>query len=271
MASINYQSALVCCKGCVRGNNEDNFYFLGDYMKLKEMDAGAHIVTSGSKDRQTYAIFDGMGGEQYGEKAAFFAAEMFMQQEGVLFNDLQKNVADYARTASLNIYEYAQKHNSAGMGSTFAGLLIQKGKALAVNVGDSRVYRLRDQCLELMTKDHSYVYDLYLAGRLTREQARKHPRNNVITRYLGMPEDKIDDDFIFVEPLELCYQDRFMLCSDGLCDLLSDAQIEEILVRQATPDGAATALAQAALELGGKDNITCIVTDVLDKKLKRES
>ena len=267
--SKNYQSALVCSKGCVRGNNEDNFYFLGDRMQLREMDAGAHIVYSGSKEKQAYAIFDGMGGEENGEQAASIAAETFAEMEDNFFGQEAKNeVNSFARKASAKILDYARKHQSTGQGTTFAGLIIFGQQALVANVGDSRVYLLRDQHLELVTKDHSYVYELYLSGKLTEEQARKHPKNNVITHFLGTSEEKIGSDFVFIDQFKLYHQDRFMLCSDGVSDLLSNRQIEELLVNNKKPDDAATALVQTALELSGKDNTTCIVVDIFNPKLK---
>lgn len=268
--SSTYQSALICTKGCVRGNNEDNFYFLGDRMTLGEMDEGAHIVYTGSKGKQAYAIFDGMGGEENGEQAACISAETFAESEDAFFGEGgAKALSSFARRASARIQAYAKKHQCAGQGSTFAGLVIRGNQALVANVGDSRVYLMRNRHLDMVSKDHSYVYRLYLAGQLTAEQARKHPKANVITHYLGMAEEKIGPDFVYTDQFKLYHQDRFMLCSDGLSDLLSNQQIQELLIENKTPDDAVKALVHKALELGGKDNTTCIVVDIIDPRLKR--
>ncbi len=259
----DYSSAVVCSKGCTRGNNEDNFYFLGDRMLLKEMDEGAHIVYTGSDDKQSYAIFDGMGGGDSGEVAASIAAELFAKMEDRFYQEhAERELLEYARRASDQIYDYAQKHLTTGQGSTFAGLILYKGRAFVVNVGDSRVYLHRNKKLEVVTKDHSYVYELFQEGKLTEEQARKHPKNNVITHYLGMQKNKLRDEFAYADSFRICRGDRFMLCSDGLCDLLSREEIQQVLNDEKKPDEAAVSLVRKALELGGKDNATCIVVDV---------
>lgn len=267
MGNVTYQSALVCSKGCVRSNNEDNFCFLGDYAQLNEMDAGAHITASGRDACQAYAVFDGMGGGESGEQASFMAARLFAQTN--LFTDaVPQEMELFVRKASQTVNDYAKRHHCSGQGTTFAGLLIRDEMAFVGNVGDSRVYLLRGKKLEMVSRDHSQVYNMYLNGQLTLEQARKHPRNNVITHYLGMAAEAIGEDYQYMDSFKLYYKDRFMLCSDGLCDLISNEKIEKMLLDNPTPDGAAAALVNMALELGGKDNVTCIVVDVLNRKLK---
>ena len=269
--SDNYRSAVVCTKGCVRGNNEDSFCFLGEWMPLEEMDAGAHILYSGSREKQAYAIFDGMGGGDSGEIAASTAAELFSETQDSFFGeDGLKALERFARNASVRIAEGAKKKNAAGEGSTFAGLIIRDGQALVCNVGDSRVYLVRKDALELVTRDHSHVYEMYLAGKLTLEQARKHPRSNVITHYLGMDQTKIGEDFIYSDSFKLYDRDRFMLCSDGVSDLISHSEILEVLKTREDPDEAACELISRALEYGGKDNATCIVVDIQDSRLKQD-
>ena len=267
-----YRSALICAKGCVRSNNEDNFYFLGDRLRLSEMDGGAHIACTGGKERQAYAIFDGMGGEESGEEAACAAAEAFAGAEESLYGgDIKKALDTFARSCTAQIAKNAEEHRYNGHGSTFAALIITGERAVVANVGDSRVYLMRGRELNHVTRDHSFVYNLYLDGKLTLEQARKHPRSNVISHYLGQGPDRVGEDFVFTDSFKLYADDRFMLCSDGVCDLLSDARIKTLLLENPTADAAATALVAEALELGGKDNTTCIVVDVLDKRLpKRE-
>lgn len=256
------EAAVVCSIGCVRGNNEDNFYFLGDYLQLDEMNDGAHIVHMTAEPRQIYAILDGVGGSDSGECASVMAAKALHSCQETIFEDPEKETEKYASETSRQIYKEAVRMGARNMGTTMALLCLHGKEALAANVGDSRVYRLRDGKLELLTKDHSYVYQMYLANKLTLEQARKHRMNNVITRYLGMDPEKMPIPFVYEASHEIQCGDRYMLCSDGVCDLLSQEELQKILSRPHTADQTATELVSLSLELGGKDNTTCIVLDV---------
>ena len=129
-----------------------------------------------------------------------------------------------------------------------------------VNVGDSRAYVLRQGRLRQVSKDHSFVQDLVDQGQITKEEARNHPRRNIVTRALGIePDVRVDS-----AKLPLIKGDRFLLCSDGLVDEIDDEHIEEILNQHTETQTAADALLQAANDNGGRDNITVIVADVLE-------
>ena len=135
------------------------------------------------------------------------------------------------------------------------------------NVGDSRVYVLRNGKLIQVSMDHTRIYQMMLAGQLTKEQVRNHPDSNRIDHYLGMPKDRISNDFVFHKNCSLCNSDRIFLCSDGVSDLMSDEKIEEILSNNAAPMDAAKQLIEYALEMSGKDNATVIVADVTGAQL----
>ena len=128
------------------------------------------------------------------------------------------------------------------------------------NVGDSRTYLFRHDRLRRVTVDHSYVQELVATGHITEDEARTHPRRNIITRALGIEPDVRVDWWT----LPLIRGDRFVLCSDGLVDEVDDADIASILVDATDPQTAADALVAAANAAGGRDNITVIVLDVLD-------
>ena len=271
MANDTYRAALVCTKGCVRTNNEDNFYFMGEYMPLNRMDQGDHLLWSGSNLYQAYAVFDGMGGEDNGEMASSMSAEQFAAAQGQMeTGDVLNKIRDYVRETSESVAQDAAKRKAHGQGSTFAAVIIVNGVAYIANVGDSRVYLMREGKLTVVSQDHSYVYELFMAGRLTREQARKHPKNNVITHFLGMGSEQIKDDFVYTDSFKLYEKDRLILCSDGICDLMSDATMETLLNAASTPDQAVQSLTREALEMGGKDNATCICVEVLDKQLRKK-
>ena len=204
-----------------------------------------------------YAVADGMGGHRAGDLASALAIETLTAcaQLGPLSVDAVLAALDDANHAIV------QRGEADGMGTTVTGLAsIQTagGSHLMVfNVGDSRVYRVADGRLDQVTVDHSEVQELVLSGTLTRDQARIHPRRNIVTRALGCALVLRPDHWL----LPAIAGDRYLLCSDGLFTELSD---DRILALLAAPDAqqAATALVTAANDAGGHDNITVIVIDV---------
>lgn len=263
-ATLKTSAALVCSIGCVRKNNEDNFYFMGDVLTLKNINEGAHIVQNFTKPTQMYAVLDGMGGQNSGERASCIAAELLEHQADKIMNgNPAKTLVEYAHGASKVIYEdgISQGLSKAGQGTTLAVLCLKDQAAHVANVGDSRVYVLRQGELRQVSQDHSLVGALYRTGQITELQARLHPKNNVIEQFIGMDPDKMPKKYVHYVNEPLFRGDRFMLCSDGLTDLVPEGQIRHFLANCATPDEAASKLVMAALELGGKDNTTCIILD----------
>jgi len=203
-----------------------------------------------------YAIADGMGGHGAGDLASALAIETLTgcARLGVL------SVPDVLATLDAANQTIA-RHEPAGMGTTVTGLASLEtagGDHLMVfNVGDSRVYRVVGGRLDQVTVDHSEVQELVLAGRITPEQARTHPRRNVITRALGSDRALRVDHWL----LPALAGDRYLLCSDGLFSELAEDQILPLLTG-GDPQRAATALVDAANDAGGHDNITVIVVDI---------
>ncbi len=149
-----------------------------------------------------------------------------------------------------------------GMGATLALVLLMGGRAYAANVGDSRVYGLRRGRLTQFSVDHSVVSELLEAGHITPGEAENHSARGVVTQYMGMPEG--------VEPLVrssmLDRGDCFLLCTDGLTDLLSERTIAEILAAEVDPQVASDRLVAAANRAGGTDNITVVVVNWADER-----
>ena len=129
---------------------------------------------------------------------------------------------------------------------------------MTLNIGDSRVYLVRDGAIVQITTDHSVVQELVAAGRLSPEEAENHPYGNVITRAVG-PSEGVTPDYVRLDVIE---GDRFVICSDGLTKELTDYGIRHFLDENPDPADAASAMLEAALENGGRDNITIIVLDV---------
>jgi PPM family protein phosphatase len=204
-----------------------------------------------------YAVADGMGGHGSGDIASRLAVETLGRC--VMLRPLFTEAVLHALAEANQVIIEHDGPNRMGTTITgLAGLETLGGDRLMVfNVGDSRVYRLADGQLEQLTVDHSEVQELVLAGVLTREQARTHPRRNVVTRALGGGPDLAADHWL----VPAAVGDRFLICSDGLTGELSDEELAALLAA-ASPQQAAEALVAAANDAGGHDNITALVVDV---------
>jgi len=213
-------------------------------------------------DPPLFAIADGMGGAQAGEVASRLAAAAIA--EGERGGHGETDVAELVQAANARVYGHAVEDPAvAGMGTTVTVAVVDAAAGTVVigHVGDSRAYRIRDERLEQLTADHSLVAELVRTGRLTPEQAVGHPHRSVITRAVGT-EPSVDVDTFTLETVQ---RDLYLLCSDGLTDMVPD---EEILAVADTagrePDAVARMLVEAANRAGGDDNITVIVFEVTE-------
>ncbi|MGB3680883.1 MAG: Stp1/IreP family PP2C-type Ser/Thr phosphatase, partial [Rubrobacteraceae bacterium] len=223
--------------GKVRQNNEDSL-----------------LVGEGT-DSSLFAVADGVGGSEAGEVASGITVEALMELEpDVSFGTV-------IQAANQRILSAAQDDEKlAGMGTTVVAVRFTGSQddptAEVAHVGDSRVYLSRDGEMEPLTEDHSLVAELVRSGDLTRAQAAEHPQKNLITRALGADEDVEVDTMV----LPVKAGDRFLLCSDGLSDMVPEDRIAEILTGPSeNPEGPARQLLSEALEAGGADNITIVL------------
>ncbi|MGI6689373.1 MAG: serine/threonine-protein phosphatase [Clostridiales bacterium] len=249
--------------GCERGNNEDNFFFNGDYMAMDSMDKGAWIDESFSESVQLYAVCDGMGGAQYGERASTMTVRKMsplLVKAGS--GDLDALVDAFCREASDEVNEDGGKQGAKYQGTTLAMVVLRRNMAHVYNVGDSRVYLLRGKGIRQLSRDHSEVSRMVDAGLLTREQAQKHPRANVISQYIGIDPGEKPKDFVYAHKENLFRHDRLLLCSDGISDLLTDSEILRISLENPSAKDVVKNLSLRAMELSGKDNMTTIVLDL---------
>ena len=214
-------------------------------------------------EENLYVVADGMGGHNAGEVASALAVTTLKAgaRTGIdsveRFRELvqQANTAIY--TASLD------DSTQSGMGTTLTALSIVAGeepRVLVANVGDARTYMWRNNALTRLSVDHSYVQELVNEGIITPEEARVHPRRNIVTRALGIDRSVVVDVFSHL----VRTGDRIVLCSDGLVDEVSDADIAVVLGQHSDPQDTAEALVMVANTAGGRDNTTVIVIDVLD-------
>lgn len=207
------------------------------------------------ESRAVFAVADGMGGHLAGEVASRMAIEavqrMARENERPGISALREAVA----CAHETILAHAQDHiECAGMGTTLSVLWLGENYAYIAHVGDSRIYRLREGSLTQITQDHSLVEELVRAGLITREQARTHPRRNIITRALGTHGEN-EPDLLVTDVQD---GDVFLLCTDGLTGMVPDDEIERTL-RDCGIEAAADRLLALALDAGGRDNVTLIL------------
>jgi protein phosphatase len=212
------------------------------------------------------AVADGMGGHSAGEVASAIAIEELAalrgrgpwENETAATDDLKQAIL----RANRRIREMAATDRKLnGMGTTLVALLEDGDMVHVANVGDSRGYLLRQGELSQVTVDHSLVQELVDDGRLSPEDAERHPQRSVITRALGIdPEVEFD---LFTYKLQV--GDRLLLCSDGLSDVVEPAQIRKVLLRVRNAHRAARELVTVANAHGGPDNITVIVVDAVDE------
>ena len=214
-------------------------------------------------ERPVFLVADGMGGHEDGQAAAREVVAAFRPLAGddwLTASDLRRAI----RAASDRVAALARGGRLPG--STIAGAVLTQdaGQAgwLVFNIGASRVYRLgADDPLEQISVDHSHVQEMLESGRLTRSTAQGHARRNVITRALGAGMRGVPEADQWLVPVTA--GDRLVICTDGLTTEVTDPLIAATLLSVADPEDAARALVQAALDAGGRDNVTVIVIDVV--------
>ena len=244
------EAACGCHIGKIRKNNEDNFFFAGKYLDSDNMGLETPLYYKDSLKRGfALAVFDGMGGENFGE-AASYAAASEMQR-------IKRKLKEHFRSKKVFVCKLVDQLNSAvvrakkelctdRMGTTMVGLHFGLRRVYISNIGDSRAYRLRDNELEQLSQDHV----LKIPGK----EGKKTP----LTQHLGIdPEDMLIEPYIVKH--KLLAGDMYLLCSDGLTDMLTNYEISCLMHNAVDMETCATQLVQAALDKGGRDNITVIV------------
>lgn len=227
------------------------------------------LVRSNNQDQllcadPLFAVADGMGGAAAGEVASAIAVEALARHFASAEVEGPDALRQATQAANRAVWEAALANpDRRGMGTTLVALALIDAEHLAVvNVGDSRLYLLRDGELRQVTADHNLVAELVAEGRISEEEAEMHPRRNIMTRALGV-EPEVDVDLFIETPLA---GDRYLLCSDGLSRELRDHQIASLLSRFADPTDAARELVEEAKRRGGNDNVTVVVVDLVDHK-----
>lgn len=233
--------------GCVREANEDS----GRHVKP--------IDTVIKNKRGTLTVVaDGMGGHASGEVASQMAIELISY---FYYADEESSAPEALRNAiqraNTEIYETSVSDEKFfGMGTTLVALVLLEKTGYAAHVGDSRLYRLRNNKLKLLTMDHSQVMEMVKGGIITMDEARNHEDKNVILRAVGT---QMTVDVEVSEPFKVLPADEFLLCSDGLSDMVEDEVIEAVWASAKDIHEASENLVEKAKEFGGHDNVTAAI------------
>lgn len=245
--------AMLSHPGNVRSNNEDTVAFALPQGNGPEFDGDALLL-----------VADGMGGHAAGEVASRIAADVlyrrFFAGAGRPVHEI---LAECFRQANAEIFEAGQQNPEyAGMGTTCTAIAVRNNYAWLAHVGDSRAYIMRNDDFRQISEDHTLVAELVRRGSLTREEAAASPERNVILKALGTAATvapKIWDEGMPLQP-----DDRLLLCSDGLSDLVTDTMMQELIATR-SPLDACQALIDAALAAGGHDNVSVGVFHLTDQ------
>ena len=249
---MHYEIFYSCIShiGNVRSVNQDNLICNDTYMENPDPKTAFVLNGSSLTNRHTLVgIFDGMGGEECGEVASYIAAKE-ASQISVQKNDGILALTNYCTQANAKICEYAESHSISAMGTTAALLLFTKNKITLCNIGDSKIFRFANDKIEQISKDHVVISAF----------GTKPP----LSQNLGIPPSQL-----LIEPYfsqgHYNNGDKYLICSDGLTDMLTLEEIEKIIACQPY-DKAASNLVNQALKNGGKDNVTVILLEIKHKK-----
>ncbi len=235
------RSSGITDTGSKRKNNQDSIFFSDEPV--------------GSLPN-LYIVADGMGGHRAGDKASRMAIDITV--DFIKNSTIENPIAILKRAmiyANNEIYKSANKDpDLVGMGTTMVAAVALDDKLYVANVGDSRLYVVNNEIRQI-TMDHSLVEEMIRSGELERKKGRNHPEKNIITKAMGSRDEVIPDFFeIDMEP-----GDRYVICSDGLSNMVEDDEIRDIVVDYADIKDATKALVDRANYYGGSDNISVVL------------
>lgn len=262
MYTLNYVA--ITHPGNVRDNNEDNFYIDGNWKQ--DENQKTHKVTGFVKNgKLIVAVCDGMGGCAKGEQASRIAVETMGEYDKHIrvckAPHLWQSPKYYTGMVNNRICEEMKKQKIE-MGTTLAMLEFYEDCVVAGNLGDSRIYRYRNQELVQLSTDHTVVERMFRLGQITEEEKETHPMRHRITQYLGIRPDEMIVEPAITQLKAINVSDCYLICSDGLTDMLRKKEILEIIEQSDSMEETAENLVKAALGAGGKDNITVILVQV---------
>lgn len=253
---FDIEAACGCFSGNLRNQNEDNFYFRKKHLPIKHKGLKSPLKYRGNTDDTVlFAVFDGMGGESNGEEASYIASEIFakeIKQLDYLVVDGKEFLVNTCSKASNEIYQKAKEKQVGTMGSTVAALYFPQEEVFSCNVGDSKVFRIRGGQMSQISKDHTDE------NLLSVMEVKKKP---VLLQYLGMPEKTMIVD-PFVSKGDLASGDYYIVCSDGVTDTVSPAEIYEATKKCKNTEDIVRKIMSIIAVREGADNATLIAIKV---------
>lgn len=250
-------------RGNVRAHNEDNILVDGKFRQSLDEDK-VFIRSDRSEGPYTYGVFDGLGGEAYGEQASLIGALGLCEMDR---RDLVKDVEEYISAVNKSIINEAATKETRTIGTTAAVLHIENEKALIFNVGDSRVYLLRNGEIDILSKDHTVVQSMIDCGFLKEEDRTSNSHAGELTQYLGMTTEDGIEPAAYIEEIDVLDGDIFLLCSDGLYGELSTDEIRDYLEKEKNSEVKEITLKLMNLALKKKalDNISVIICKAIEE------
>jgi len=211
-----------------------------------------------------FIVADGLGGHNGGEVASAMAIDFFtrfLREDRDVCGGLLDAMMAALSFANAGIYGHAEASPELfGMGTTFSACSLSGGRLFIVHIGDSRIYRITKSGIAQLTDDHSYVNEMVKAGRMTKDEAQVHPQKNIITKALGL-DSVLEADGIVID-IDADADGMLLICSDGLTDMLPNADILAAANSGGTLEARAEAFVSEANRRGGADNISVILIDI---------
>lgn len=243
---MQFKNVEITHVGNIRKNNEDYY-----------------VYTSIDTNHHLFVVADGMGGLQAGEVASRSACEaiasyFLMEKIESIYYALKNSI----EIANNIVYNYGKSKNLKSIGTTAVVFYIEDKNAFYAHIGDSRLYLYENEKLKQLTKDHSYVQYLIDNNQITEQEAKTHPKRNMITRAIGIELNV--NPTVFEKSIELKNGQIYLLCTDGLFNSIDKETIEKILSEKIDIKLKANNILQEALKLGGSDNITFILIEIQD-------
>lgn len=259
---LNINAVAICNKGKIRENNEDNLLFHSEI--LDEIHEGTEGMwrkeSAGTKHPCLYGVFDGMGGHSKGEYASYVAADMARRHVGS-FSEIKENIGDILGTicmeANKKVCEYAQSQKRT-IGTTASMICIYEDTCWCCNIGDSPIFRIRDGAMSEVYEEHTERKFREMIFGKDKVQGKKFP----LTQHIGIPAEEMQ-----IQPFHMNERikqgDQYLLCSDGLTDMVPQKEILDIMTKGKKIEDKILLLEQKAMEYGGRDNISIICIEIL--------
>lgn len=246
---VYFSAACGCDRGLIRRRNEDNFYFNGYILPCENEGLDSVMTQTGTSNQPVlFGIFDGMGGESFGNEAAYLAADVMSKRLSTK-PKLPEALVDVCMNANYAICRAAQKHGGETMGATAVLLGLEGENAYLVNIGDSRAFLYRNGGLTQISVDHTEQLPY-----LWKDKPKYKPR---LTQHLGIkPEDMVIEPY--ATEIRIESGDLFLLCSDGLTDMVNEDEICLLIREDENIVELTERLLDRAVYYGGKDNITIV-------------